>query len=345
MGIKVRQYNTKFEQVGEYNSYSEAAKVLGVNESTIRKGVKWGRLVCGKFYFVGSDKTVKAVDTEYKSLQEIFPEVKYSDCPIEPKSKEYLKVLMLDIETAPLRSYTWGLWKQNVGLNQIISNWYMISWAAKWLGDFIVQADVLTSDEAIEENDERIIQSLWKLLDEADIVIAHNGDKFDIPKINTRFVLYDMVPPSPYKQIDTLTVARQTFGFSSNRLDYLAQFFRIGSKIPTTFELWEDCMAGDKEALRAICEYNQNDVVILEDVYLRLRPYIKGHPNLDLYKDNTDVHCPHCGKVSLTAIPNKFFYTQAVKYQVYRCKECGSLSRAKKGVKFENARQVSAIPR
>lgn len=358
MGIKVNQYDIDFNKLATYNSYAEAANILGVNESTIRKGSKFGRLVCGKFFFLDDDvaeeariTTTKGVkfkldnkEVQLNSLYEIVPGIKFDTEPIEIKEIP-AKILILDIETAPLRSYTWGLWKQNIGLNQIISNWYMLSWAAKWLGDSTTESDVLTAKEALEEEDYRIVKNLWKLLDEADIVIAHNGDKFDIPKINTRFVLHKLNPPSPYKQIDTLTTARKEFGFTSNRLDFIARFLGIGYKLPTTFELWEESMAGNEAALSDMCKYNRHDVDILEEVYLKLRPYIKGHPNLDLYGDYKNAHCPHCGKDSLTHIPNKFFYTQAVKYQVYRCAECGAVSRAKKGIKFENKKLISSIPR
>jgi len=151
--------------------------------------------------------------------------------------------------------------------------------------------------------------------------------------------------PSPYRTIDTLTIARQRFGFTSNKLDYLAKFFGFEGKAPTTFALWENCMVGDEKALYYMDFYCKQDITSLEQVFMRLRPYAKGLPNLDLYQDTPLPTCPICGKSHLNIIPDKFFYTQAVKYQVYRCDDCGGLARAKTGVKFENKKQVSAIPR
>lgn len=344
MGIKVNQFDSTGKLLGCYDSYSTAAEHLSCNESTIRKAARDNKLVFGKFYF--EDAELRGLETQMGGMYEIGQPSNLNEQPeiieINPNRP---KILFLDIETAPLRSYTWGLWKQNVGLSQIISNWYMISWAAKWLGDETIFSEVLSSQEAIKEDDFRIVHSLWYTLDQADIIIAHNGDAFDIPKINTRFVLHGLNPPSPYRTIDTLTIARQRFGFTSNRLDFLAKFFGYKGKAPTDFKLWEECMVGNEESLKYMDIYCKQDITTLEQVFMKLRPYAKGLPNLDMYRDNPIPACPVCGKPHLKEVPNKFFYTQAVKYQVYRCSDCGGLARAKKGIKFENTRQISAIPK
>lgn len=346
MGIKVNQFDTTGKLLAMYDSYSLAAEHLSCNESTIRKAARDNKLVFGKFYF--EDAELRGLEAQIDGLYEVIPSSNLNEQPYEieiPVFNSLPKILFLDIETAPLRAFSWGLWKQNIAINQIISNWYMISWAAKWLGTEEVFSNVLTSEEAIAEDDSRIANNLWKVLDEADIVIAHNGDAFDIPKINTRFVLHGLMPPSPYRTIDTLTIARQRFGFTSNKLDFLAKFFGYEGKAPTSFALWENCMIGDKNALYYMDFYCKQDIVTLEQVFMKLRPYAKGLPNLDLYQDDYAMVCPVCGKPHLKEVPGKFFYTQAVKYQVYRCSDCGGLARAKKGIKPENPKQISAIPR
>ena len=151
------------------------------------------------------------------------------------------------------------------------------------IGEKEVYSNVLTPQEILNEDDGRIVKNLWKLLDEADIVIAHNGKKFDIPKINARFILNECPPPSFYKQIDTKEVAAKQFGFSSNKLDALAGYFGFKVKLDTDFSLWERCMRGDDEALQYMEIYNRHDVELLEEVYIRLRPWIKAHPNVALY--------------------------------------------------------------
>lgn len=255
------------------------------------------------------------------------------------------KILIVDIETSPLKAYVWRLWKQDIYLDQIISEWFCLSWSAKWLYADTTMSAVLTPEEVKKEDDGRIIKQLWTLLDEADIVVAHNGNSFDIPKMKSRFILNDLPPTSPYKQIDTKVIAAKEFGFSSNKLDALARYFGFQCKLDTDFKLWAACMDGDVEALKYMETYNKYDVELLEKVYLKLRPYAKGHPNLDIYFDDKNVHCPHCGGIRLTLEVNKKFYTQSVEYNTYRCQDCGSVSRAKSGNKFFNKKAISVIPR
>lgn len=250
---------------------------------------------------------------------------------INPSQKSN-KILILDIETAPLQSYTWGRWKQNIGLNQTISEWFMLSWSAKWLDSIEVMGEVLTPEEVLKEDDLRISTSIWKLIDAATIVIAHNGNSFDIPKLNSRFILNGLVPPSPYTQIDTLKIAQRNFGFSSNKLDALAKYFGIPMKLDTTFELWSDCMKGSVSALKKMLEYNKHDVVILEEIYHKLLPWIKPHPNMALTYDDVIQRCPSCGDNNLVELEDKFYYTTVGKYPVFRCKKCKALSRGRKTV-------------
>ncbi len=255
------------------------------------------------------------------------------------------KILLLDIETAPSEAYIWGLWNQDIYPNQITSDWYILSWSAKWLfGDEVI-SDRLLGYESLAFDDSRLLEYLWELMDEADIIIGHNLDKFDLPRIKTRFLLCDIEPPSFYKQLDTLKIARKEFDFSSNKLDYLAKMLGVQVKNGVDFELWKKCREGSDEALKELENYNKQDVRVLEDVYLKLRPYIKGHPNLDLYVDDETSVCPNCGSKEIKAEEGKYSYTQAVRYQMYRCSSCHAISRSKKGIPFENKKQISAIPR
>jgi hypothetical protein len=221
----------------------------------------------------------------------------------------------------------WGLWQQNVSLDQIISNWFMLTWSAKWLYSPEVMSDAITPEEVLEENDKRIVWSLLRLLDEADVVIAHNGIGFDVPKVNARAVTWGFMPPSPYQQIDTLLIARKQFGFSSNKLEALARMFKIPGKIETNFQLWSDCKKGDQVALAKMEQYNRQDVIVLEEVYLRLRPWVKGHINLGLYGLSDKMICPNCGSTHLEE-DGGFYYTGMGRYKTYRC-QCGAVSRAR----------------
>ena len=229
------------------------------------------------------------------------------------------RILLFDIETSLMKVYVWGLYKQRIPHGNIIDDWFVISWAAKWLYDKKVINDVVTPEEAKQKDDNRILKSIWKLLDQADIVIAHNGDRFDIRKLNWRFVSQKMKPPSPFKSIDTLKVARSQFAAPSYKQDYLTKYFKLEEKIKTEFSLWTKAMKGDQLSLKQMARYNRHDVMGLEEVYLKLIPYIKNHPNLGVLMDD-DV-CTNCGHYQMEETESVYL-TSANKFPVYRCLSC-----------------------
>uniref|UniRef100_A0A6M3K069 Putative RNase_H superfamily protein n=1 Tax=viral metagenome TaxID=1070528 RepID=A0A6M3K069_9ZZZZ len=196
----------------------------------------------------------------------------------------------------------------------------------------------LTSKEILVEDDSRIIETLWFLLNQSDIVIGHNCSGFDVPKIKSRFVIHGLPPTTFYQQVDTLKVAKSEFGFSSNKLDALARVFNIEGKIKTDFTLWSSCMEGNDDALRCMEDYNRQDVKLLEEVYLRLRPFIKSHPNWNLYIDSNEPVCPHCGGKDLVFV-GYYYFTQTGKYRNFRCTGCGALSRERKTV-FQSGKSL-----
>lgn len=237
------------------------------------------------------------------------------------------KILLLDIETAPVEAYVWNMWKQNIQPVQIISDWFMLTWSAKWLFEEEVIGAALTPKEAKKKDDKRIVKQLWHLLNEADIVIAHNGIDFDIPKINTRFLLHGYFPPSPYQVIDTLRHVRKQFAISHNKLDYINHFLNLPRKVSHEgFEMWKGCCNGVKEDLDKMLEYNLGDIKILEETYLFIRPWIKPHPNLGLFiLDETQTRCPSCGSTHLHE--EGHYHTQVNVYAAIRCNNCGSVNR------------------
>ena len=248
------------------------------------------------------------------------------------------KILLFDIETAPNLVYTWGLWDQNISLSQIVAPAYVICWSAKWLFDDEVMSDCITVSEALAEDDEGIMQTIWQLLDECDVCIGHNSDKFDLPWVNGRFLLYGMPPPSPYRSIDTLKAAKR-FYLPSRKLDYLGKEFVGYQKIKTDFDLWKGCMMGNKDSLNEMMRYNKKDVQLLEDVYLKFRPWIKSHPNLGLYYASDEERCSNCGSTNLTEM-GKMYYTDVNAYKAYRC-ECGAIVRVRHSGKAAELRGVA----
>ena len=253
------------------------------------------------------------------------------------------KILIFDIETSPLKAYVWRLWKNNVNLDHIISEWFCIAWSAKWLYSPYIISGVLTPKEALNEDDTRIMKDLWKLINDADIVVAYNGEAFDIPRINSRFIIKGFPPTKPYFSVDPCKIARKQFGFSSNKLDALAGYFGIPHKIETDFSLWDGCMKGDPESLKYMSIYNKKDVEILEDVYIRMRPWIKGHPNVGNYSLSDKPICSACGSFNVTELKGEYYYTSVGKYQLYKCNKCGAVSRGRKNLNEKNKIKLVSV--
>jgi len=249
------------------------------------------------------------------------------------------KILVFDIETSPLKAYIWAtsVWNSNVNEGQVLSEWFMLTWSAKWLFDDKVMSNRLTGKEAREENDYRIVKELWNLLNEADIVIAHNGDRFDVPNMNTRFIVNQLPPTAPYQTIDTVRIARKQFGFTHNNLNALARVFGFKVKLDTNFDLWKRCVDGDEKALQRMEIYNKHDVVLLEEVYMKIRPWIHSHPNIGLYGESATPVCSNCGSEKLSKT-DKFYYTPTGKYELYTC-ECGAYMRVRTSSLSKDKRQ------
>lgn len=168
-----------------------------------------------------------------------------------------------------------------------------------------------------------MITAIHKLLEKADAVVHYNGCKFDIPTLNKEFILMGLNPPSNYKEIDLLRVARARFKFQSNKLDFVAQALGVGTKIKHKgMDLWKGCMDKDERSWRLMEKYNKKDVLLLEQVYKRMLPWIKNHPNYGLYTDSDRPVCRNCG--SSKVIKKGMEYTAVGKYQRFKCRDCGT---------------------
>lgn len=245
---------------------------------------------------------------------------------------ESARILLFDIETSPMEVYVWQL-KQHgwISPESIIKDWSVLTWSAKWLFDDQVISARVSADEAHKREDSSIIHELWDLLDEAHIIIAHNGARFDVRRMNARFAQNGLNPPLPYRIVDTLKVARQQFDFSSYKLDYINKLFGLDQKTHPGYGVWKTAVNGTKkeadEALDLMRNYCDNDVEILEELYVKIRPWIKGHPNLGLYIDTDGSKCTNCGNVNLDW-GGKYF-TPAGRYLAFRCSGCGAVGRSR----------------
>lgn len=256
-----------------------------------------------------------------------------TDEGLQEESKNLPVVYVLDVENAPTKASVFRFWKENIRNDQILEEWYMLSWALKPLfstGENTIISDVLTPEEAKKGDDRRIMESIWPYVDEADIIIGHNLDKFDMLKLNSRWAPYGINPPMPYQTIDTLIGAKKNFSFSSNKLDYLAKVFGVTRKADNGgMARWNLCLEGDPQSLLDMEAYNRVDLLPTEEIYLCMRPYLKAHPNMGLFFSADSDVCYKCGSMDLDWSSNKFYYTGVNKYPMYRCRDCNSPGRSR----------------
>lgn len=238
------------------------------------------------------------------------------------------RVLFLDIETSPIVGYAWGVYEQN--LLKVLQPSFIICVAWKWLGDRDVTVAALPDFPGYRPgqlNDYKLVKAVHDVLDEADIVIAHNGDKFDVKKLNARFAFHKLNAPSFYQTVDTLKVAKKHFRFDSNTLNSIGSYLTGGEKMNTGgFELWEQCMAGVPAAWAKMKRYNVRDIDLLERVYMRLRPFMTAHPNLNVIAEpaRRGMSCPVCLHTDL--MKRGFSNTRTGRRQRFQCNDCGSWS-------------------
>lgn len=237
------------------------------------------------------------------------------------------KILILDIETAPNIAYVWRFYKENVGAKQVLEHSTILSFACKWLGG----GDVIYYQDTRNQSEAELLKELINVLDIADIVIAHNGSKFDLPTIQGRAMVAGLHPPSPYKVVDTLRAAQYEFNMPANSLEYLALVLEVAPKdnhhkFPG-FLLWQECLKNNPEAWEEMEKYNKQDVETLEQVYMKMRPWMKRHPNLAVMLEDDRPLCPKCGSQHIQL--RGFTTTQTYKYQKFVCMNCGGWSRTR----------------
>jgi hypothetical protein len=242
------------------------------------------------------------------------------------------RTLVIDIETSPIEAYVWQLFDQNVALNQIKTEWSILSYAAKWLDSPKVIYECTGGRGKKKVRDDRVLmKGLHELLDEAVIVVGQNHKKFDLKKIHARMIEHGYKPYSPIKTVDTTLEARKYFGFTSKKLEWMSKHLTVIPKDDHKefpgFELWTECLADNPRAWRQMKRYNIRDVEATEAVYKRLLPWMATHPNAGAHIQDTEPRCPKCGSKDLQQ--RGYALTQQGSYPRWQCTDCGGWARGK----------------
>lgn len=254
------------------------------------------------------------------------------------KDKTAPTIIIMDIETMVKKAFLFRAGKQYVNADNFIDTNTMICWSAKVLGDSKIMKDCVTSEEAVEKNHSRIVKSLWNVLNDADIVISHNGINFDIPMVSTFFLKEKLGLPKRFRNIDTCAISRRVFKFESNRLDFIVRDLGLNSgKSDTDFQLWIDSYNGISSALKKMQLYNVNDILILEDLFNVFRSYIPNFPNMGVWGDIDVSVCPYCGGTNFDE--NGYVYSPNGKFNSYRC-ECKAIFRSKENLLSRDKRKL-----
>lgn len=232
-----------------------------------------------------------------------------------------LKTASFDIETTPIVAHTWGpKWEAN--LIETIEESKVLSFSWKWEhGKIITKGwpDYKGYKKGIKD-DTAIVKDIWQLFNDADVIVVQNGRAFDIKTMNSRFLKHSLTPPSPYKIVDTKTEAKKYLRLPSYSLDDICDYFGIGRKQEHEgFPLWKKCMDGDMAAWKRMLNYNKKDVVLTEKLYIKLRPWMKTHPNVGMYADK--IVCPKCGGSKIQS--RGYAVTTTMKYKRGQCLDCG----------------------
>lgn len=292
---------------------------------SIKQAKEWHKAAIElRGYGFSSRKIAKTVGVGKSTVNDFFAKVDAGEQVVEyvPGGP---RIFVYDIETAPIMAHVWKLWDNNVGLNQIQSDWFMMSFCGKWLGeDEIFYFDQRDAENT--EDDSYILSKLWSFLNEADFVIGQNIKRFDTKKVNARFILNGFPKPSTYRQIDTMTIAKEQFGFTSNKLEYMSKklcpdHVKDGHKDFPGHELWVECLKGNQLAWEAMERYNRDDVLATEELYNVLSSWDSKLPNFDVYVD---------GVLDMSEwVHDGYVHSNLAKYKRYRNVKTGVQRRSR----------------
>lgn len=253
-----------------------------------------------------------------------------------------LKTLVLDIETSPFTAYSYNRWQVNISdAMRRDDDITILSYAYKWIGN-----DKVYYEENRDGCDKSILTKLTDVLNEADIVVGHNMQRFDAPMINTRLAMNGLSPVSPYRVIDTLKIAKKHYKFERNTLDWVAKSLNCSRKLEHKnfpgMSIWIEMLHGNDEAWETNKEYNKMDVVVTEEVYIKMRPFTKPHPSVVIGSNSLNKRCVSCGSRDIRE--DGYHYTNASKFQRYKCANCNSFSRGRKNLLGKEVRENLLSP-
>jgi len=226
--------------------------------------------------------------------------------------------IVFDIETAPGLYALFQSGKMYVPPESCIEEpGKIICIAYKWWNK--KRTHCLTWDE--NQDDKAMIEEFVEIANSADILVAHNGDQFDIKTIRTRCLKHRIAMMPNYTSIDTLKNCRALFRMQSNKLNMVAKFLGIPGKMQTGgIKLWLDVTFGKcPKAFNKMIRYCRRDVTLLEEVFDILNPYMPMRSRV-----NTCITlCPWCGSNRLSVNQRRKYTALGTERVSLKCLDCG----------------------
>lgn len=236
-----------------------------------------------------------------------------------------MKIIAYDIETAPNLAHVWGIWQQNIGLNQLLERGEVMSFAYR---DVSAPKSSIRFHSTHHDGKDAMIEAAWNMVDSADALVTWNGKGFDLKHLNREFLLAGLTPPSPAKDVDLMLATKKRFRFVSNKLENVATELGFGGKVKHSgFTLWLRCLDNDPAAWAEMAKYNKQDVHLLVDIYYAMLPWLDNHPNRSLYDG---AGCPKCGSDNLQSRGTR--KTSVGEYARFHCQSCGAWSTSGKAL-------------
>jgi hypothetical protein len=228
-----------------------------------------------------------------------------------------VKTLFLDIETMPHLMWGFDMFNQNFSLEQVHTPGWVACFSYMWDGQ---KKASLSSEKEIDHD--RMIEKAHELLEQADVVVHFNGDRFDIPHLNWEFIQAGLGPPAPSIMVDLRKTVKARFRPMSGKLQHIVQQLDIGTKVNHDgFPLWRGWMEGNEKDIRLMHRYAKRDTELLKPLFDAFTPWIPQLPNVALFEELTGLHC-RCGSTNLHK--RGFSYTPTAKRQRYQCQDCGT---------------------
>ncbi len=228
-----------------------------------------------------------------------------------------MKIILWDIEATNL--------KADFG--------YMLSFGYKELGEkeaHVVSIADFPRFKTDPTNDKDVVRAAVRILESADMWVTWYGKRFDVPYVNSRMLLHGMKPLPPVPHVDGWFISKFKLKLHNNRLASASYFLGLEEKTPLNGPIWIRASAGHKPSIKYVNKHCKQDVIVLQQVYEKLRPLMTTHPNLTLISAG-EAQCGTCGSASKLQ-KRGFYMALSRRYQRYHCQTCGGWSHGRTSI-------------